>query len=1111
MISRYPLILLGCFLSVSLASVQAQLQLRGNATVVREITTLVDLATNATYHVTRAVRPPVIDGNADEWGDLPAMVLDKKDQGRGVRGPDDLSGSLRMLWTPAALYFCLEVTDDVHRAPNSEEDFWENDSIQFAFDPHLNGPVGGYDADELSLCLSDTPNGPLLSTFQLPSQDIRKEAVVTRENIAVAVRPDGVRVYEWSMPWTTLAPVSPWIIGRTGFSFTLNDDDGKGFEGALFWTPGIIWGQDASKFGQLVFDGAVGTQDARLGLRAEPRLLDDTPVGNWLDLDGVPSFNTARVLVCRTTPGPVEAILKVYRPGQRQPVAVGRAQHDLAAGQTVAFAWELAGLADGPYELAYEVPSIRDKPGPRLPCCQLDVSAFRARARELRDRFGIDRPWDDLSDASPLIRRHRGMIATLLQWLHQHNSLSLVRNADASSEHLQAVSECLAMIDALDRGRDYLGAQRNEFWSAYYSAADGSGQHFVTTVPANFSPRKTYPLVVDLHGRGGRPLPDRNAVHREPFIEVDPWGRGDNGYTGLGENDVLEIIDYMKQWYRIDPNRVYVTGGSMGGGGTWRMAVRHPDLFAAAAPVYGWADDPRLENLRNVPVFNQHGQLDWTVSIDLSRYAVNKLQQLGYAVVHKEYPEAGHGISNQYPVRDWMRTFQRSPSPAAITYTCESPDDGRAYWLTIHQVADPHATATVTARATGRGDQQSLTLLLRNVAVLELDLEQMPVDRRAALLVQIGETFLEHPAPLPARLYVIRESDRWSMLPEWSAPTSTTRVYRVGAAANLYDGEPLLIVYGTGGSPQRIAILRTAAEKLAAFAGAGDPMVLGRIPTKPDTEVTPEDLDHFNVILLGSATRNQVTKQLWNKLPFTVNDQRRLVAGDRDPVSIDGAGIRLSYYNPLSPQRLIFLVATDVADEAAGRWYTNVTELLTGSAGWQSVDAADLVVQTIGGGDRRRMQFTRDWQWRAVAGADHPLPAAMADPRATTLAVLKIIQQTAGTDFAFLWAPKPGQKDLDPAWFTLADLAIERRPQPILVGRVTGEELIEIHAKSLSTDKLLALPAVQPKDIDPTRLYTVAMPPHVAWELKTRQQNLRDVAAGPEWRPEDVWREVFGQ
>ena len=103
------------------------------------------------------------------------MALDRKEQTGGQwNGVKDLSGALRLLWDDRGLYFCLQVTDDVHAAPHAEKDFWENDCCQFAFDPYMNGPEGTYDAREISLWVSDTPEGPKMDAIACPACPVRK-------------------------------------------------------------------------------------------------------------------------------------------------------------------------------------------------------------------------------------------------------------------------------------------------------------------------------------------------------------------------------------------------------------------------------------------------------------------------------------------------------------------------------------------------------------------------------------------------------------------------------------------------------------------------------------------------------------------------------------------------------------------------------------------------------------------------------------------------------------------------------------------------------------------------------------------------------------------------
>ena len=201
---------------------------------------------------------------------------------------------------------------------------------------------------------------------------------------------------------------------------------------------------------------------------------------------------------------------------------------------------------------------------------QLNVDRLRARRGQLRATFGINRPWDDMANAPPLIRRHRGMVAVALQLLDADTWTEAMSNVDKREEHFKALANAAAMVEALDRGKDFLGQQRGMFWSAYYSAADSSGQNFVVSLPPDFKKSRAYPLFVSLHGAGGVPTPQGSSqLAKMDYIEVSPWGRGAGGsYRALGEIDVLEVIRYMKEWYKIDEDRVYIVGASMGGRGT---------------------------------------------------------------------------------------------------------------------------------------------------------------------------------------------------------------------------------------------------------------------------------------------------------------------------------------------------------------------------------------------------------------------------------------------------------------------------------------------------------------------------------------------------------------
>ena len=77
------------------------------------------------------------------------------------------------------------------------------------------------------------------------------------------------------------------------------------------------------------------------------------------------------------------------------------------------------------------------------------------------------------------------------------------------------------------------------------------------------------------------------ATKNGRYIVASPFGRGNAFYEDMGEQDVLQVLREVQRLYSIDPDRIYLTGGSMGGWGAWNIGLRCPDMFAALAPVMG--------------------------------------------------------------------------------------------------------------------------------------------------------------------------------------------------------------------------------------------------------------------------------------------------------------------------------------------------------------------------------------------------------------------------------------------------------------------------------------------------------------------------------------------
>lgn len=194
---------------------------------------------------------------------------------------------------------------------------------------------------------------------------------------------------------------------------------------------------------------------------------------------------------------------------------------------------------------------------------------------------------------------------------------------------------------------------------------------YLVLKPKNLKPGEKYPLVLFLHGAGERGDNPAKALrhfpelmakpsHRERFpcflivpqcregkqwVEV-PWT--DKESTPLAKEPGVmldlasKILDRSLEEYPIDKSRVYLTGLSMGGYGSWELAMRRPKLFAALAPICGGADETQAAKLKDIPIWTAHGDADTVVPVIRSRRMVEAVKKAGGTIHYVEYPKVGH-------------------------------------------------------------------------------------------------------------------------------------------------------------------------------------------------------------------------------------------------------------------------------------------------------------------------------------------------------------------------------------------------------------------------------------------------------------------------------------
>lgn len=214
-------------------------------------------------------------------------------------------------------------------------------------------------------------------------------------------------------------------------------------------------------------------------------------------------------------------------------------------------------------------------------------------------------------------------------------------------------------------------AQTARFSYAAYENEGGDSLLYRIVHP-DYDTTASYPLVVFLHGSGERGNDNEaqlkwgvlnfatdEALVEHPAIIVAPQcpkGLRWSNFSGFGSKEglrlqpeaslpmklVIDLIHHLIKTDRVDPNRIYITGLSMGGLGTYDAIERYPNLFAAAIPVAGGGDPTKAARIVDVPIWDFHGAMDPAVDPRYSRQMIKALWKLGGHPGYTEYPNVGH-------------------------------------------------------------------------------------------------------------------------------------------------------------------------------------------------------------------------------------------------------------------------------------------------------------------------------------------------------------------------------------------------------------------------------------------------------------------------------------
>ena len=179
--------------------------------------------------------------------------------------------------------------------------------------------------------------------------------------------------------------------------------------------------------------------------------------------------------------------------------------------------------------------------------------------------------------------------------------------------------------------------------------------------------QQDYPLILFLHGSGERGA-DYEILRSHgilgaieeglqlPFIVVAPQCPTNQGWDAH-HPALIQIVKDIAESYRVDQDRMYLTGLSMGGAGAWYLATRYPNYWAAVVPICGMSNrfggfPACLQNITHIPVWAFHGAKDDVIPVEATEELVKALEGYGGNVKFTVYPEAGHD--------SWSVTYRNS-------------------------------------------------------------------------------------------------------------------------------------------------------------------------------------------------------------------------------------------------------------------------------------------------------------------------------------------------------------------------------------------------------------------------------------------------------------------
>jgi len=503
--------------------------------------------------------------------------------------------------------------------------------------------------------------------------------------------------------------------------------------------------------------------------------------------------------------------------------------------------------------------------------------------------------------------------------------------ADEVTAELEVAGEWLARLEE-GKGLPPLGPGVHE--AAYLAEQDDSPQPYFLHIPQAAASGKPLPAIVYLHGYA--PWLDKTNWHElsyglteqaeaRGYVIVAPFARSNTDFQSIGEWDVLHVLRLAEQRVKIDPDRVFLLGYSMGGMGAYTIAAHYPDLWAGVVVLCGRADYffwkdldpakvepfkryvldmefgwPLAENFLHLPVLAHQGTADILIKPQQAYRFVERLNGLGCKAQLVRLEGQSHWIADEVfstpKPFDWMDAQRRAAAPSTVSFKTYSLLYPRAYWLTVdafERWGQPaEAKAALRAPGAGDGSGNKLELTTRNVARLTLRPPRELCDPAAPFKVTLNGKALELKADAKGEVAV-------EVVPLKPSPLRKTPSL-CGPIKDAFNRR-FLFVYGTAGDEKATAANRALARRMQKdwylFAK-------GFRQTTADSALSEADMARSNLLLFGTPKTHSILARIAPKLPIHFTDDGYEILGKTYKAS-EATGLMFLYPNPLAPDRYV--------------------------------------------------------------------------------------------------------------------------------------------------------------------------------------------------------------